>query len=310
MNHMSNKKIVAFAGRKRSGKGMLSVGIKNDFNNAEIVTIADNLKYLCGECIGLSYDELNIAKDDGTTFELKPNEKWYDIIHRETNIDKEHIIKEIGNRTFNNVREILQIIGSDLIRKYVPNWHIDKTIERINSLDDDKIIVVDDVRFPNEKDGIEKIGGEVFFVMRPNCFDVSNHPSEVALKFTDFDTEHIIINDYPKDAMITLFNHFYFSERTDLIPFLLNNKINYYKDALNIFLWKGNDECVTSVLKDIIENVKDDDSFKLYGVIIYKPDNNDKFESANNLFDKYYISHKNFFYIYNPLINEILKSYM
>ena len=38
------KKIFAFAGRKRSGKGLLSLGLKEKMDNVVILTIANYLK--------------------------------------------------------------------------------------------------------------------------------------------------------------------------------------------------------------------------------------------------------------------------
>ena len=157
---IKKNRIIAFAGRKRSGKGTLAKGMREYSSNIVIVTIADNLKFLCCKLLNRTYDELNQMKDDGTIFEAKVDDYWVSTIKRELNISDDIIRKEIGEHIFTNVREVLQIIGTDLIRKYSPDWHIDKTIERINSYGDDKIIVVDDVRFPNEKRKIEEIGGD------------------------------------------------------------------------------------------------------------------------------------------------------
>ena len=161
-------KIIAFAGRKRSGKGMLAKGMREYSPNVVIIAVADSLKLLCCKLLKITYDELTQMKDDGTTFEAKVDDYWVSTIKHEVKISDNIIRNEIGGRVFTNVREVLQIIGTDLIRKYSPDWHIDKTIERIKSYGDDKIVVVEDVRFPNEKRRIEEIGGDVYFIIRPN----------------------------------------------------------------------------------------------------------------------------------------------
>ena len=149
---MSKKsKIIAFAGRKRSGKGMLAKGMREYSPNVVIIAVADSLKLLCCKLLKITYDELTQMKDDGTTFEAKVDDYWVSTIKHEVKISDNIIRNEIGGRVFTNVREVLQIIGTDLIRKYSPDWHIDKTIERIKSYGDDKIVVIDDVRFPDEK---------------------------------------------------------------------------------------------------------------------------------------------------------------
>ena len=53
--------------------------------------------------------------------------------------------------------------------------------------------VIDDVRFPNERKMIEELGGTCWFIIRPKLDNVSNHLSETALKWQEF--ENIIVND-------------------------------------------------------------------------------------------------------------------
>ena len=121
-------KIIAFAGRKRSGKGMLAKGMREYSPNVVIIAVADSLKLLCCKLLKITYDELTQMKDDGTTFEAKVDDYWVSTIKHEVKISDNIIRNEIGGRVFTNVREVLQIIGTDLIRKYSPDWHIEKTI--------------------------------------------------------------------------------------------------------------------------------------------------------------------------------------
>lgn len=309
-------RIIAFAGRKRSGKGMLAQGMKEYSPNVVIVTVADNLKFLCCELLNTTYDKLNKMKDDGTTFEVKVDGSWVSIINRETNINNEIICKEIGGRVFTNVREILQVVGTDLIRKYVPDWHIDKTIERIKSYSEDKIIVVDDVRFPNEKCKIEEIGGDVFFVMRPNCWDISNHPSEIALKYTDFCNNRIIINEYSQEQMVTYFNALYFSEEhidENEYPILLCANPWYSEHVMDI----TTDDTAFNlnrqvIIKRVIKQNEGRIPFRVNGLITFK--SND-LESLG-LFRRIIMNDRRgsdgckSYSVYNPLTNEILKMYM
>ena len=86
----------------------------------------------------------------------------------------------------------MQYIGTDLIRECNPDWHVDKTKETI-LLDKEQKYVIDDVRFPNERKMIEELGGTCWFIIRPKLDNVSNHLSETALKWQEF--ENIIVND-------------------------------------------------------------------------------------------------------------------
>ena len=308
-------KIIAFAGRKRSGKGMLAKGMREHSPNVVIIAVADSLKFLCCKLLNRTYDELNQMKDDGTTFEAKVDDYWVSTIKHEVKISDNIIRNEIGGRVFTNVREVLQIIGTDLIRKYSPDWHIDKTIERIKSYGDDKIVVVEDVRFPNEKRRIEEIGGDVYFIIRPNYWDVSNHPSEKALKYTDFNDNRIIINEYSKEQMIEYFNALYFTDEyinENECPILLSANPWYSEHVMDIttndFATRLNRQ---NIIKKVIKQNKGRALFREKGIITFKSDDADSL----NLFKRIIMAGREgygceSYSIYNPLTNEILKLYL
>ena len=308
-------KIIAFAGRKRSGKGMLAKGMREYSPNVVIIAVADSLKLLCCKLLKITYDELTQMKDDGTTFEAKVDDYWVSTIKDEVKISDNIIRNEIGGRVFTNVREVLQIIGTDLIRKYSPDWHIDKTIEHIKSYGDDKIVVVEDVRFPNEKRRIEEIGGDVYFIIRPNYWDVSNHPSEKALKYTDFCDDHIIINDYSKEQMITYFNALYFTDEYingNECPILLSANPWYSEHVMDIttndFASRLNRQ---NIIKKVIEQNKGRALFREKGIITFKSDDADTLTLFRRIImvgcEGYGCES---YSIYNPLTNEILKLYL
>ena len=308
-------KIIAFAGRKRSGKGMLAKGMREYSPNVVIIAVADNLKFLCCKLLNRTYDELNQMKDDGTIFEAKVDDYWVSTIKCETNISDDIVRKEIGGRVFTNVREVLQIIGTDLIRKYSPDWHIDKTIERIKSYGDDKIVVVEDVRFPNEKRRIEEIGGDVYFIIRPNYWDVSNHPSEKALKYTDFNDNRIIINEYSKEQMIEYFNALYFTDEyinENECLILLSANPWYSEHVMDIttndFASRLNRQ---NIIKKVIEQNKGRALFREKGIITFKSNDADSLTLFRRIImvgcEDYGCES---YSIYNPLTNEILKLYL
>ena len=308
-------KIIAFAGRKRSGKGMLAKGMREYSPNVVIIAVADSLKLLCCKLLKITYDELTQMKDDGTTFEAKVDDYWVSTIKHEVKISDNIIRNEIGGRVFTNVREVLQIIGTDLIRKYSPDWHIDKTIERIKSYGDDKIVVVEDVRFPNEKRRIEEIGGDVYFIIRPNYWDVSNHPSEKALKYTDFNDNRIIINEYSKEQMIEYFNALYFTDEyinENECPILLSANPWYSEHVMDIisndFASRLNRQ---NIIKKVIEQNKGRALFREKGIITFKSDDADSLTLFRRIIMVGCEGYECESYsIYNPLTNEILKLYL
>lgn len=190
---MSNRNVLAFAGRKRVGKSMLSKYLAHKYNG-HVVTIASQLKKLSAELLDLTVDSLNRIKDDGTTFNVVANERWSELISERTGIELEKIEPFVNGVTFTSVRDVLQIIGTDVIRKFCPDWHINETIKEIDSYDDDALIIVDDVRFPNELEKLQEYGADVYFIVRPYNWDISNHMSETALNLLYFAPSKVVLN--------------------------------------------------------------------------------------------------------------------
>lgn len=308
---MKNKVIIGFAGRKRSGKTTLANAIHNKVKNSVVISIADNLKYLCADLLCVGIDELNRMKDDGTTFEEKVDAGWISIIGRNTKISKDDIFNEIGDKTFTNVREMLQVIGTDVIRKYNSEWHIDKTIERIEEMDDSVTVIVDDVRFPNEQDKLEGIGCDVFFIMRPNMFNISNHFSEVALSYTDFHPEKVIINDMSEETLSKEFIKFYY--KGEPCEILLSSNPWYCEHKIDI---ESEDPTIIhrreEMIKLVIKQNKDKALFNEKGIITFRSSD----PISRTLFRRVFMNDRRktdgceTYSIYNPITNEILKKYM
>lgn len=196
---MSTRNIIGFAGRARSGKTTLAK-VLHEENNYKILTIANYLKKLCCKLLGdISLHELNRLKDNNIDISDRfvIDDNFINIINQETGIGCIEIKDELEKLGvyMTTVRAMLQIIGTDIIRKYYPDWHIRQLINEIETLPTDTDIAVDDVRFPNEKKEIEKVGGTVIFIMRPTMLStVYNHPSENSLQWFQFIKKHIIIN--------------------------------------------------------------------------------------------------------------------
>ena len=305
-----SRKIIAFAGRKRCGKTTLAKLLQEE-ENAVIITIADYLKCLCCKLMNVTYDELIKKKDNGFTFDVVPDNRWYEIIDKETHIGIENIKKELDGKHITNIRQLLQIIGTDVIRKYNENWHVNKMIEEIESYPEDKLIAIDDVRFPNERKAILERSGRVFFIVRPIVSEVSNHASETALKWQDFDINDVIINDnmplnnFKLDFKVHYANNFdiflpksiFLNENTDL---LRCGNFGFGNDGKDDFL------------QDIIRQVKNDKLFIDYGIIRYHTFSKTYAKRYIDEVDKqlrYLEPHFNYFITCNPLITENLKIY-
>ena len=179
--------IIAFSGRIGSGKSELAKICQN--KGFEKLYFALPLKQLVANLIHVGIEDINPLKNVEKKYKF--TKKDYIYLANETNIPFETIRDEMKNVKFNTVRQLLQFIGTDLIRKYNQNWHVNKIKTMI---DENKNYVFDDVRFPNELKLIKELGGDCWFIIRPIINNVSNHISEISLTWKDFD-DKVIIND-------------------------------------------------------------------------------------------------------------------
>lgn len=182
--------IIGFGGRIGSGKSELAkicqeAGFKKLY-------FALPLKQLVADLIHVKLEEINCLKNVEKNYKF--NKIDYLFLSGETGIPFETVEKEMSKVQFKTVRQLLQFIGTDLIRKYNTNWHVNRIREMIKHGDKDVNYVIDDIRFPNELDLVRELGGVCWFIIRPKIDNVSNHESETSLTWRDYGNK-IIIND-------------------------------------------------------------------------------------------------------------------
>lgn len=173
----------------RSGKTELAMICER--YGYERIYFALPLKQLCADILDVSIDGLNEAKNKNIDIGLLLDDDICLILSEETQIPIEQVKETCYGKTMHNVREMLQFIGTDLIRKYNTDWHVNRIREMINK---EKNYVIDDVRFPNEKALVEELGGDCWFITRTTLDNVSNHESETSITWNDC-WNKIIIND-------------------------------------------------------------------------------------------------------------------
>lgn len=217
-------RVVGIGGRMRSGKQEIAKIFEK--YGYQRIYFALPLKQLCADILDISVDNLNELKNNKQEINLTLNQDIIQIISEETNIPY-NIVEELGlDKTILNVREMLQFIGTDIIRNYNSNWHIER-IRSIIEANSDTKYVIDDLRFPNEKKMIEDLKGVCWYVVNPYNQQISNHECEVSLKWQDF--EHVFIND----------------KSLDYLQFHWDNFVQKYSEGL--ILRKG-------VIKQILES--------------------------------------------------------
>lgn len=180
-------KFIGIAGRKQTGKdtsGNILVKLLTEKGlSAKITHFAAPLKEFCINVLGLPREKVYGSDADKNElshlrWETLPNE----IRHKYR--------KEAGpkERTgIMTVREVLQIVGSDVVREMLWNdaW---STYPFRQDWKEDVIICVD-TRFINECDEILKAGGTILRLERAAA-PLDNHMSETALDNYNFDFKY------------------------------------------------------------------------------------------------------------------------
>jgi hypothetical protein len=158
--------IIAFAGRKQSGKTTSAEFVKTLFDSVsvgdcKIYNFADPLKILCIDILGLEYSQCY-----------------------GTDEDKNQLVDCYWGGNQLTAREVLQIVGTDMFRTMQHNVWSSATIRRINK-DKPDLALIADCRFPNEVTAVKEAGGLIVKLNR-NPYN-SSHSSEIALDPENFD---------------------------------------------------------------------------------------------------------------------------
>lgn len=170
-------KFIGFSGKKGSGKNtaadMLSDYLASNKLSSYHVSFAHTLKSTCINLFGLNPELVFGDDNDKNTL---------------TNVMWDNLPLEIRNKYSRSgsmtVREVLQVVGTDIFRNMFDNdiW----VKAAFNGLPDCDYIIFTDVRFPNEANAIKAKNGKVIRINRPsNAVDV--HISETALDNYEFD---------------------------------------------------------------------------------------------------------------------------
>ncbi len=179
-----NKHIIAFAGRKQSGKTTCSEfvakyynGLIEPINSAKIYNFADPLKKdICINILGLSHEQC-----------------YGEDIDKNTNTDI------YWNDTQLTAREVMQFVGTDIFRKMKPDVWAGATISKIQR-EQPQLAIIADCRFPNEVEAVKNAGGFVIKLTR-NPYN-SDHTSEVALDPENYSVSNFDLVIYNENLTI------------------------------------------------------------------------------------------------------------
>lgn len=170
-------KIIAFSGRKQSGKSTSGEYVQNfiysiDPNiTVKTYSFADPLKKnICIDLLGLTYQQCYGSDEDKNSI---TSLLWEDMPGYTGNL--------IGPMT---AREVMEYIGTKIFRKMKDKVWVKATLKQIQKDKFDVALLLDN-RFPNEVDPILEAGGYVIRLTR-NPFNSNTEP-EVALDPNKYD---------------------------------------------------------------------------------------------------------------------------
>lgn len=159
--------IIGISAKKQGGKSTLVDYLMKKIPGCSIVRFADSLKQVILDCFIPPEFNLNKTED----------------------LDTEEV-KNITLPCGKTIRELLQIVGTDWFRHTWEECWINcykKKIHKLYSYSSRKkpsVILTPDVRFPNELEAIQKMGGKVIRLLRAPFLE-DQHESETALDKTE-----------------------------------------------------------------------------------------------------------------------------
>lgn len=180
--------IIGISGKKQSGKSFLCDEISKRYGswietaNHPVTIIsysivsysfADMLKQkVCIDTMGLTDEQCNGTDEQKNTITMY---KWENL-PEEIRLDR---------KGFMTGREIMQVVGTDIFRKYFDDdiW-VNATL-RVIDKERPVMAIISDVRFPGEVQSIINNGGYVIRLLRDVC-EKDSHSSEIALDDYDF----------------------------------------------------------------------------------------------------------------------------
>lgn len=166
--------IIGVSGKKQGGKTTMVNTLRQLLPNSVILRFADFLKQIVLMCFIPS--EWNWTIED---LDLEENK------NRPTPCGR-------------TVRQLLQIIGTDWFRNLYDNCWITAWKKMVLNTQGAEYVLVPDVRFPNELEAIQQMGGKVIRLTRAPFRDQDQHVSEIALDEVEYDTKNVFGTDLLK----------------------------------------------------------------------------------------------------------------
>ncbi len=205
---------LGLAGKKGSGKDTAASGLAVRLNKEGIATsithFADPLKEICHILFGVSKDLLWGTDEDKSKL---TSLKWGDLVEDAAfdfyaNETQRALLSTFDDHNYKDqfltVRELLQFIGTNVFRNKVKS-DIWASTPFVRDWKSQQLVIIADVRFPNEIEKIYKNSGIVLNIRRDTGNELS-HESERALDKYPFEEYNVYYNN---GSIIDLHNWVY-----------------------------------------------------------------------------------------------------
>lgn len=175
--------VVGIGYKKQQGKDTLADFIQ-EYNSSKQVfrqcikaSFATPLKRFCMDVFGLSWQQCH-----GTDIQKETTARGVCGSNFKTHREKHGLEGTWDELT---ARQVLQYVGVEM-REYYPGIWVDALFRNYKGYGDDVLILIPDVRFPDELRAIKDRGGKTICLMRNDHSD-DEHTSENAVKPDEFD---------------------------------------------------------------------------------------------------------------------------
>lgn len=166
--------LIGLSGAAGSGKNYVADQITAKYENSKQLAFADPLKQVVHHMFGIPLEDCYTEAGKNKVTWMRWSECW---VARQEGRQGNFVPKN-GWASYMTVRDLLQWVGSDLVRyQWDVNHWVNLAEQRIRNSSED-VVVVTDVRFQNEADLITGMGGTVLKVVGRKAAGVPQHVSE------------------------------------------------------------------------------------------------------------------------------------
>ena len=184
--------ILGLSGKALAGKDTVADYLIDHYFWTRKTGFATNLKLACMEVFNLT--EFQVFEQAGKSAKLDTAVvvdvdmlvsllNWMGKTHEVSLNDRDY--SHIVGENLHTPRDILQFVGTEVMRYYASDYHMEVVFR---SVDRSENVIITDVRFPNEAQSILDNGGKLVRISRPDRLREkygasinSTHASEIAL---------------------------------------------------------------------------------------------------------------------------------